>query len=98
MTYPNTYSSVFDKQITVEVGDAEQKQSFKVYKDLLLFVSEYFRSALKNFREATEGHNHLEHVSPATFRIFLGWLHFGKLKNATGEVHSRITWPHLLGL
>lgn len=98
MTYPNTYSSVFDQQITIEVGEGEQKQSFKVYKDLLLFVSEYFRGALKNLREVTEGHIHLSIVSPATFRIFLGWLHFGKLKDAAGEAYGRTKWPDLLEL
>jgi hypothetical protein len=59
--------------VTVEIGPDRQK--FQVYKEPLVYYSEYFRKALNEPWKEAEGVLHIDDVEPGVFKLFLQWLY-----------------------
>ena len=69
-------SDKYDTVVQVIVGEGDGAKTFEVYKGMLSYYSDYFRSALKgDFQEAKEGVLRLPTEDPETFRYFKNWLY-----------------------
>ncbi|KAF1351269.1 hypothetical protein BDV97DRAFT_313677 [Delphinella strobiligena] len=93
------HSTVLDNLVTVKVQEVRPsfQVPFQVYRGLLCFYSDYFRSAfLGGFTEAKKKSIHLEDVDASTFRIFMGWLHFGNFSDSHGNVGRDLSWDDIL--
>lgn len=72
--------------VNILVGEAPDKQSFSMHKDLLTVHSGYFRDWFtNNFYETSvcDSTISLPFISPAQFALFNTWLYLGELK--TGQ-------------
>ena len=66
---------------TIEVGTGENRQTFYIHRDLLLFYSGYFKGALNGgFAEANSGIVKPNTEEPAVFAGFVKWLYTQKAR------------------
>lgn len=94
-SYAKLFSTDLDELVTIEVG--EYDHSFQVYRGLLCFYSDYFRSAFLGVLEESKKKSvHLEDVDASTFRIFMGWLHFGNFSDSSGKVGNDLYWHDIV--
>ncbi|KAH0341168.1 hypothetical protein KCU81_g6447, partial [Aureobasidium melanogenum] len=86
--------SSYKEVITVEVGP--EKKAFVIHKNLLVFYSDYFRSAFNgSFKEATEGKISLPDESDDVFEIFNQFIYSRVLADGEGE---KLTGDQLIKL
>ncbi|THY90183.1 hypothetical protein D6C92_06862 [Aureobasidium pullulans] len=82
------------RMVTVEVGP--EKEHFVVHQSVICEKSNYFAKALcGTFQEGITGLVRLPDISPVIFRIFLVWLHHGKLAYVTTDAGIDVDFASL---
>ena len=77
-------SSGYGETVTIEVGNANNNQIFRVHKGFLSFYSGYFKAALEGaWAESSSGIIKLEIEDPLVFERFVHWLYTNKITDDT---------------
>lgn len=85
------YSSGYGDIVTIEVGNQDNKQTFRVHKGFLSFYSGYFKAALEGaWAESKSGIIKLETEDPLVFERFVHWLYTNKITDDQRKSEFRI--------
>ncbi|KAF2656849.1 hypothetical protein K491DRAFT_715065 [Lophiostoma macrostomum CBS 122681] len=80
---PSLGAAAAGDMVTIEVGP--NHQNYQVYKDFLVYYSDYFRKALAGPWKEAEGVVRIEDVEPELFKLFIYWLYTQDVKRLYSE-------------